>query len=335
MALTQISDIVQPDLYMSYSSVNAAILSRIVTSGIVRNDPLLDNLSANTQGSVTIPFWNDLSSSAEPNISDDVLGNVATPENVTTGSQVAYPSALNNAWQAADLAAEAAGSDPNQRIRDRVEAYWTRQLQNRVVEIAEGVLADNVANDSSDMVNDIFSETGASPAASLKFSFEAYADTAFTLGDMFDETGVIIMHSGVYQGLVKDNALGTVRDAEGKLLYRTYADHQIIVDDGAHTRAGTTSGTVYTTILAGSGAFGFGQSPARVPVEVDRTPLGGNGGGIETLISRKRWVLHPYGFAAAAPAAEGYTHAELAAAGTWNRVVSRKNVPMAFLRTNG
>lgn len=335
MALTQISDVVQPDLYMSYSSVNAAILSNIVTSGIVRNDPLLDSLSASTQGSVTLPFWNDLATSAEPNISDDVLTNLATPANVTTGSQVAYPSALNCAWQAADLAAEAAGSDPNQQIRDRVEAYWTKQLQKRVVEMAEGVMADNVANDSSDMTNDIFSETGASPAASLKFSYEAFADTAFTLGDMYDQTGIIIMHSGVYQGLVEANNIDYVTDASNGLRIPTYAGHEIIVDDGSHTRAGTTSGIVYTTVLAGRGAFGFGQSAARVPVEVERVALGGNGGGVETLITRKRWVLHPYGFAASAPAAEGYTEAELADAATWNRVVSRKNVPLAFLRTNG
>jgi len=334
MSLVQISDIVQPDLYLSYSSVNSVEQSKIVASGIIRTDPLLNQLSANTQGSINLPFWNDLSTSSEPNVSTDDA-TLATPEKITTGKQIAFPSAYNNAWQAADLAAEAAGSDPNERIRDRVEAYWTRQLQKKVVQVAQGVLADNVANDSSDMVNDIFSETGSGATAANKFSFDAYVDTAFTLGDMFDTTGALIMHSAVYQNLVKQGDITFIRDAEGKLLYGTYSDHQVIVDDGSFTRAGTTDGVVYTTILVGGGAFGFGQSLARVPVEVERSALAGTGGGVETFVSRKRWVLHPYGFAATAPAAEGYTNTELAAAATWNRVVARNNVPLAFLRTNG
>lgn len=335
MSLVQLADVIQPDIYLSYQSVNSVDKSAIVQSGIVRNDPMLDNLAANTQGSVTLPFWNDLSTANEPNVSSDDPNSNATPEKITTGKQVAYPSAYNNAWQAADLSAEAAGSDPNQRIRDRVEAYWTRQLQKKLVQCAEGVLADNVANDSSDMCNDIFIEAGATATAANKFSFEAYVDTAFTMGDMFNNTGILIMHSGVYQNLVKQGDIDFIRDADGKLLYTAYADHQVIVDDGAYTRAGTTSGIVYTTILVGAGAFGFGQAMPRVPIEVEREALGGNGGGIETLVSRKRWVLHPYGFAASAPATEGYTNTELGSAATWNRVVDRNNVPMAFLRSNG
>jgi hypothetical protein len=335
MALVQISDIIQPDIYQAYSSVNSVEKSRIVQSGVMRADENISNMVASTQGSMSLPFWNDLSNSSEPNISNDDDTDLAVPENVGTGRQIAYPSAYNNAWRAADLAAEAAGSSPNQRIRDRIEAYWTRQFQTKLVQCAQGVLLDNVANDSGDMTNDIFQEEGSTADATNKFSFNAYVDAAFTLGDMFDSTGVVFMHSTLAAAVAKQGDIATIRDTEGKLLYRTYAEHLLIVDDGCHTRAGTTDGIVYTTILAGAGAFGFGSSLPANPIEVERSAVGGGGGGIETVVSRKRVCIHPYGFAAATPAAEGYTNAEMGAAATWDRVIARKNIPLAYLRTNG
>ena len=87
--------------------------------------------------------------------------------------------------------------------------------------------------------------------------------------------------------------------------------------------------------MFGAGAFGYGEGMSSVPVEVERNGLQGNGGGVETLIVRKTWLLHPFGFqATGTPAGESFTHAELAEATSFDRVVDRKNVPLAFLITN-
>ncbi|MNG20414.1 hypothetical protein D3C84_1046650 [compost metagenome] len=57
---------------------------------------------------------------------------------------------------------------------------------------------------------------------------------------------------------------------------------------------------------------------------------------METLWTRKTWIAHPFGFQnTGTPAAVSFSLAELALATTWARVVARKNVPMAFLTTNG
>lgn len=335
MSLVQLSDVVIPSVYSAYDSVNSPEKTEIVTSGIIRNDPLLNQLASNTNGSVTIPFYNDLDSDAEPNVSSDDDSVKATPQKITTGKQIAWPSSYNQLWKAADLASEASGSSPNQRIRDRTEAYWSRQLQRKSVMVAEAILKDSVANHDSDMVVDVFTEDGSAATAGNKFSDELYSEAAFTLGDMFSNTGILIMHSTVYKTLRDQQKIDSVRNADGKLLYKTYNEHRIIVDDGAYTRAGTTSGLVYTTILCGSGSFGFGQGVARVPVAIQRDETEGNGGGTEILVNRKRWLLHPYGFKAETPAGNGYTNAELSSAATFTRVVDRRNIPLAFIRTNG
>ena len=118
----------------------------------------------------------------------------------------------------------------------------------------------------------------------------------------------------------------------------TFLGHRIIVDDGLPVAfADSQTPNEYTSIIFGAGAFGFGEGTPKVPVEVDREPEKGRGGGIETLWSRKTYLLHPFGFShgTATPYnTESFTLAELATSTTWTRVVERKNVPVAFLITN-
>ena len=63
----------------------------------------------------------------------------------------------------------------------------------------------------------------------------------------------------------------------------------------------------------------------------------GNGAGEDVLHERRTWLLHPTGFAfdPQAVAGQSATLTELEQAAAWTRVIERKNVPMAFLRTNG
>jgi len=110
---------------------------------------------------------------------------------------------------------------------------------------------------------------------------------------------------------------------------------RVIVDDSMTVTAGSTSGFKYTSVLFGEGAFAYGDGAPLVPVEVERQEAQGNGAGVETLWTRKTWILHPSGYQnTGTPASFSFTPAELAADAAWSRVVERKNVPLAFLVTN-
>ena len=65
--------------------------------------------------------------------------------------------------------------------------------------------------------------------------------------------------------------------------------------------------------------------------------LAGDGGGQEFLVSRQERALHPTGTAwlAGSMALESPTNTELALATNWDKVVDRKLIPVAELRTNG
>jgi hypothetical protein len=334
MALTQLTDVIIPAVYESYTAVNSQEKSAFFESGVFTRNAMLDQ-KANTGGrTINVPFWKDLDSSVAPNLSDDTT-NAATPQKVIAGEQIARLAYLNQGYSSADLAGEIAGSDPMQQVRNRFGTYWMRQWQRRLIASANGILADNVAANSGDMLVKVAAEATGSVTASTRFNRDAFTEAAYTMGDMASELQAIAVHSQIMAQMVKNDDIVYLQDSQGQLTIPTYMGLRVIVDDGMTVRAGSTSGFVYTSVLFGAGAFGYGEGSAKMPVELDREAAKGNGGGIETLWERKTWLLHPFGFqATGTPAGNSFTLAELALATSWARVVERKNVPMAFLQTN-
>lgn len=335
MATVQLSDLIIPEVYSSYQAVDNPEKSLFVDSGIVVTNAML-SAKANTGGdTINVPFWNDLDPSEAPNLSNDNPSDVATPNKLTTGKQVARIAYLNQWYSASDLAGEIAGSDPMARIRNRFGTYWKRQFQRRLIAACNGVLAGNVANNSGDMVLDIAAESVAAQTESTKFNLNAFVDAAYTMGDMAEDLVAVGCHSHIMAQMVKNDDIVYIPDSQGMLTIPTYRGLRVIVDDSFTVTEGTTDGYKYTTVLFGRGAFGYGEGSAKVPVEIERYGMQGNGAGVEYLGERKTWLLHPFGFKAVGEiAGQSATLAELAADDAFERVVPRKNVPMAFLITN-
>jgi hypothetical protein len=342
MATVQLSDIIDVTVFQDLPSVNEPTRTAWYESGIVVSNPLLNSIASREGKVAELPFWNDLDSSDDPNISSDDPSSSATPKKVTQGEQIGRKAFLNQGWSASDLASEIAmGPRAMEHIRARVDRYWTRQWQKRLTASVVGVYADNVANDSGDMVADVSGATNADISATSVFTRENFTSAAFTLGDMVDELSAIAVHSTVYKRMVDNDDIDFIPDSQGAMTIPTYLGNRVIVDDGLpYTPAGgasdSDSAPLYTSVLFGAGAFGYGEGAPANPVAIQREEDQGDGAGIETLWTRKTYLLHPFGFAVdATPSATSFTIAELEAAATWDRVVDRKNVPLAFLVTNG
>lgn len=342
MALTQISDVFVPEVYSSYSAVDGPEKTSFFQSGVATRNPVLGQLFSNGGRIAELPFWKDLDASDEPNYGTDATADVAVPAKVTTGTQIARLAPLNQGYSSADLAAELAGADPMQQVRNRFGTYWMRQWQRRTICSLEGVIADNVANDSGDMVNDISGATNADVAATTLFSREAFTTAAFTSGDNFNDYTAIAVHSVVYKRMIDNDDIAFIPDSNGSLTIPTFMGRTVIVDDGMPFTAaagalGTDAAAKYTSFLFGSGLIGFDEGQPKTPVELDREAAQGNGAGVETLWERKSWVIHPFGtqFLSATLTNGSATWAQLRLAANWDRVVERKNVPFAALITNG
>ena len=336
MATVQLSDIIDVKVFQDLPSVNSPEKTAFFESGVVTRNALLDGIAAAAGKTAELPFWKDIDATVAPNLSTDNPATLATPDKIVQGEQIARKAFLNKGLSATDLASELAmGSRAMDQIRARVDAYWLRQWQRRLIASCNGILADNVANNSGDMVINVAVEATASQTATTKFNRDTFTDAVYTMGDAADALRAIAVHSAVMKQMVKNDDIVYVQDSQGRLTIPTYMGLRVIVDDGLPVVAGTTSGFKYTSVIFGEGAFGYGDGAPVVPVEVQREANQGNGAGVETLWTRKTWILHPFGYQnTGTPASVSFSLAELAADAAWSRVVDRKNVPISFLVTN-
>lgn len=345
MATVRLSDAVIPEVYLTYQALNTPELTAFWQAGLVVRNDMMDTIARTGGTTAVLPFWNDLDSSIEPNMSNDDPDDLATPNKVGSGQMKCRKAFLNQGYSAMRLVVELAGSDPMQHIRNRFGTYWARQYQRRLIASLRGVMADNVANDNSDMTIDITGETGDAAI----FNADAVIDAAGTMGDALMNGGrfsAIAVHSAIHTRMVKRNEIVTIQDSVTGLFVPTYKEMRVIVDDALVIGTGPTA--VYLSVLMGAGFFGYGsqlgslfaegEGVPQLPVEIESNARAGNGGGEETIWERKTTILHPQGFSwdDAEGTADALTEfsptlADLIKAAHWNRVVARKQVPVAFL----
>lgn len=316
MATTQLADIFVADYYGTIAPVNSPEKTAVFESGIIVKSPELDAIAQNGQGTSEISYWQDLDADEEPNISNDNPDDLGEVGKAEQGSMRARTLYLNKGYGVADLASELANSEPMQHIRNRFGTYWTRRWQRYLLGAARGVIASNIANNAGDMVVD----------AGATISAGAFQDAAFTSGDAADVFSAIGVHSVVMNQMVKQDLIEYLRDSDGRIILATYLGKPVFMDDSLVYGAGR-----YLSVFFGQGAFGYGEGNPTMPVELERKPSGGNGGGAEVLWERKTFILQPAGFSwkGSTNLNLSPTAAQYAAAGNWERVFDRKQVPFA------
>lgn len=334
---TRLSDVqFDPDVYASYVREDHPDKNAFTRSGVAVTNALLAQRAAGQGDITTIPYWKDLSYDNE-NISSDDPAASATPEKITTGKMVARNVHINNAWQTANLVDDVLGSEsPMMEIQSRTSSYWGNRFEARIVGITTGLFLENEAG-SGDMIHDISIEDGDNATTANLFNYEAFVDAHGTMGESSSELTMIAVHPEVMKTMRKNQQIEFIQDAETGIMVPTYNGLRVIEDKKLPVIAGTTSGFRYVSVLYKAGAFGYGDAAAKRPVAVEYDELAGNGAGLETLVERKQWLIHPEGYqwTESSVAADSPTVAECADPGNWTRVFERENIGMAFLVSNG
>lgn len=345
MAITTIGDIVTGNVpvLLSYMTQDPVEKTAFFQSGILAPTPYAAEIARGPSNLANIPFWKAIDSSIEPNYSNDIYQDIATPRNVQTGEMMARVAYLNEGFGQADLTVELTSQNPLQSVATRLDNFWQRQAQRRLIATSLGLYNDNVAADDAyhtqnDMVVDV--------SATLGFDAGAFIDATQTMGDALmsnsgEVLGVIAMHSFVYGQARKQQLIDFIRDAENNTMFATYQGYRVVVDDSM-TVVGAGADRKFISIIFGNGAIGYGEGNPTNPLAYEREESRGNGGGVETLWSRKTWLLHPLGYSFTSAVITGNgsetvprsaSWQDLANATNWNRVVERKHVPIAFLVT--
>lgn len=333
MPVTQLADVVVPEIFTAYVQNQTKELSAFVQSGVLIENPFLNDFLDGGGITVSVPNMNDLDND-EANVSNDDPAENSVPRKIGTSTEVAVRLSRNNSWSSMDLVAALAGTDPMMAIASRVSNYWVRQQQRAVLSVLTGVIADNAANDAGDYIRDI---TGLAGNLSL-FSAAAFLDTMQTLGDASEDLSAVACHSVIYRRMQLLNLIDFIPNARGEITIPTFLGRRVVVDDALVTSDGATPPVLtYNTYLFGAGALQGGFGMAKVPTETERKPSAGKGGGQEILHSRVEWCIHPTGSAYGGAAVQGGPdNALMRAAASWDRVYAeRKQVPIAVLQSLG
>jgi len=341
MATTALSDVYNQPALASYMIQDPVEKTAFFQSGVLATNGIISELARSPSNEIVIPFWNPIDASVEPNYSNDVYTDIAVPRAVNTGTQRARIAYLNEGFSSADLVAELTKQDPLRYVAARLDNFWQRQAQRRVIATAVGIYNDNVAGNGGDMVKNVALTSG-TPGEANMFSAGAFIDAQATMGDTLDGLGAVAMHRAVYTHLQKQNLIDFVPDSDQKTQIPTYQGLRIVVDNGM-PKFGSGATTQYLCIIFGAGAIGYGDGQPKNALAFEREESRANGGGVETLWTRKDMILHPFGYKFLSTTITGNgtetrpasaSWADLALATNWERVVPREAVPMAFLVVN-
>ena len=323
---TTLQDIIVPELFTPYTVQKTMELSALFTSGIVAHSPEFDRLASEAAPLHNMPFFEDLAGDSE----NVIEGNDLTAAKITSKADVSTTIRRAKAWAATDLSAALAGKDPMAAIGSLVAGFWARDMQKELINTLNGVFGSYTAEGETvtplaDHILDISGGTG----AAANISASAFIDACQLLGDAQGQLTAVAMHSATKAYLKKQNLIQTERDSTD-VEFEVYQGRRVIVDDGCPVANG-----VYTTYLFGQGAVAYGNgSPVGfVPTEIDRDKR--KGSGIDYLINRKTFILHPRGvkFTNAVRAnTETVSRAELANAKNWERVYEPKAIRMVCFK---
>ena len=326
MAGTTLQDVIVPELFEPYVINRTMELSALYQSGIITRNMEFDRLASEAAPIHQMPFFEDLTGDSE----DIIEGKDLTAKKIKSNKDVSTTIRRANMWSATDLSAALAGTDPMAAIGNLVGGYWAREFQKILIQVLSGVFGSYTDTGTVTPLEDhILDISKMSSAAAQKISASSFIDALQLLGDAQGQLTGVVMHSATKSYLKKQNLIQTERDSNS-VEFDTYQGRRVIVDDGA-----PVDGDIYTTYLFGQGAIAFGNGTpvGFVSTEVDRDKK--KGSGVDYLINRKTFIMHPRGIKWTNVERENVetpTKAELMSAKNYERVYEPKQIRMVAFK---
>lgn len=322
------SDIIIPEVFTPYVLEQTTQRNDFLASGVVQPLAAL-NTSEEGGDFVNIPFW-------KANLSGDleVLSDSTslTPGKITADKQIGVVLHRGRAFEARDLAALAAGSDPMAAIGQKLGAYLANQQQADLLKSLEGVFGALTGGDSPAFDALRFDTSGATALGPRQV-----AKARALLGDQGDKLSVVAMHSACYYDLVERKAIdyvlaseissgltgdatqsvfaGSVAPAFGDVRVPTFMGMRVVISDDI-----TNSGGNYACYFFTPGAVASGEQAA-LRTETDRDILAKS----DAMSVDMHYIYHPVG-AKWGVTTTNPTRAQLATVGNWSKVYETKNI---------
>lgn len=314
--ITRVADVIQPEIFTDYTVQRTMELSELIQSGIAVNNREFDALASGPNTLINMPFWDDLT--GEPEVMHDE--GQTKPGKIQAKQDMARKIGFVKSYGVNNLSAMLSGDDPMGAIANLFASYWTRQYQQILLSILDGVFA---APNMKEKVHDITAETGNKALIDGK----TFIDATQKMGDAKDLLTGVMMHSAVEAYLAKLQLIDYEETKDKSIRIPYFMNKRVIVDDTMTFDTETGAAVAY---LFGQGAIAWGNGKHK---DIEGTEVVRDGmslAGEDVLVNRKISILHPRGVAWKEP--DGGTEklfpslTELETGANWNRVFEPKAV---------
>lgn len=315
MPVTRIQDVIQPEVFTPYTIQRTMELSALIQSGIAENNSQFDQLASGPNTIINMPYWEDLT--GEPEVMDDE--GETTPGKITANKDVARKMAWVKSYGANALSAMLSGDDPMRAIADLFAAYWSRQYQQMLLSILDGVFA------SPSMAEKVHDITAEADADKQLISGRTFLDAIQRMGDAKDLLTGVMIHSATETYLAKNDLIEYKEESQGRVRIPYFVGKRVIVDDSIAFDTETGASEAYL-FGAGAIAWGNGSHPDIQQTETVRNGL--SLAGEDILVNRRVAILHPRGvkWTEASVAKTFPTFDELENGANWERVYEPKAI---------
>jgi hypothetical protein len=301
-----------------------------LASGVVQ--PMAELNSSEGGDFIDVPFW-------KANLSGDfeVLTDSTslTPGKIQAGRQTGVILHRGRAFEARDLAALAAGSDPMAAIGAKVADYVANQRQKDLLACLDGVFGSLTANTSGSAFFDLAVDSAAGDTRTT-LNPRTVSKARAKLGDQGDKLVAVAFHSDVYYDLVERKAIdyvtageantttdaqtpdvfaGSVQNAYGNVGVPVYMGLRVIVSDDV-----APTSTDYPVYFFTAGAIASGEQMG-MQTETDRDILSKS----DAMSIDLHYCYHPVG-ARYKVSTVNPNRTVLATVGSWEKVYETKNI---------
>lgn len=335
MAIATLSSVYVAEVFDGDMQNAQLELNKLITSGVAYNNPKLQALMV--EGGLVGEITNfEPLTAEEPNYSSDDSTVISVPKSIASRTQAFRHAPRNWNYGAAQLARDLGLQDPMSAIVPRLAQIVTTDIEKRVIYSLQGILADNIANDSSDMLYKVGNDNNSTILAAEKISAETVIWAKQTMGDQQGELAILAVHSALYAKLQIDQVIEFIPSGVANINIPTFMGLTLIYDDSMPVEMQTYR-PLYTSFLLGMNSISIAQGIVKKPSEMISVPGSGNGAGEEQIWTRHDDVIHIDGFTFTSLVLQGLCadYDDLQEVTNWNRRWDRKHIPIAFLQTNG
>jgi hypothetical protein len=328
MAETRLTNIIEPRIFNEYTIEPSIRRSRLFLSGAMVQSAEISQYLGGAGKLYNLPFWNDTVGGTGSVPSETVA---VTPDAVTSGEQVFRKQFREKVWGTNSLVTSIAGSSPLEAAASRVNDFWAQVYDSLGVKSIQGIVADDIANDSGSIVNDISGGAG----ALSNFTDAAVITAQLKLGEngavRVDGQGVfssIVVHPDVYGYMRRLDLIAFVPTSTQERTIEQYLGMEVIVTVNAPKNV-----DVYDTYMLKPGSLLYGVTEmGYIPTEIDRRP--NIGFGVDDLYTRRTFGIHPMGYAwlEGSVAGTSPTDAELINAANWDKAYDVEVTGIVCLR---